>query len=697
MFQIVTWLWLLCISYSPPVSGEPCQSWIRNRTEATNQVDLVVSSKCVMKATINNPFPNLNGDFIFSQDNNNNYNDDEGITKINVRYTLNQLTNGGHKYHVHRYGDIFASNGDSTGSHFVGVTNDRPLSGPQEVGLLNGGLPIQSDGRESTGSYSDNVASMNDYNSILGRGMIVHGTEDPNPDIRAGQCVIGLTATNANIRMPDSKCIHKATCTLTPVQTGIASGLVEITTVGSGKTKKLFFKGLVYGLGDGDYQMRVHKYGDISNNGLHTGGIFGGTQFLRQTGNLGGDTFTFQSVKSWASVSFEDTVASLNGPDSIMGRSLTIEDTNGVISALCIVGLGRDVDSPQPKSPSGISSSWTHHVTATAAVLYGRSLDTFPNFHAYVSLFLLDEDHWLGGGSGARVRYLINGLVPGDFYIMAVNRYSAGLGGVFVGWNATREKVGAWKHPIQVDANGQALGEFIDHYTKFNDYNSILGRSIVLYAGNDTNGTVIGQGTIGRMEEGTTRDYPAAPITKANVYFSGVNRLTTTHGVLDINSNGSVSYNLMNLVANHSYIIYLYTTGDLFSIDDSVKTVTSAGNMQDVLGQELNTDGNGQTAGTFSTNFMINGQTSILGKVVTVVDFVTKNTVAAGVLGIKEDDPAYSGPTEIRSDSPTPSPTQTVIIPPGTQSPIMGLGMMSTLSSWCVLSFVTYIVLVSLL
>eukprot|EP00463_Aulacantha_scolymantha_P001446 TRINITY_DN2050_c0_g1_i1.p1 TRINITY_DN2050_c0_g1~~TRINITY_DN2050_c0_g1_i1.p1 ORF type:complete len:291 (+),score=55.56 TRINITY_DN2050_c0_g1_i1:663-1535(+) len=288
-------------------------------------------------------------------------------------------------------------------------------------------------------------------------------------------------------------------------------------------------------------------------------------------------------------------------------------------------------------------------------------------------------------------------------YVMAVNRYTGGNSGIFIGWNVTREKVGAWEHQIQADVNGHAFDEFIDHHTKFNDYNSILGRSIVLYAGNDTTGDPIGHGNIGLMEKRTTPDYPPAPVTKGKVFFTAVNRLVQTYGWLGVTSQGTGTYDLKNLQANHSYELRVYTTGDLFSAGDKNVSMASAGNMLYVLQSSVTMDTNGVQSGSFSNGKIdLNGPNSILGRVVTVADLATQKTVAVGVLGIEEDDPAFSGPTQIRCDiaCPTPSPTpRTVILPPSsppTRS-FNSLGVVSASSYWCVLSLVTYAAFIGLL
>jgi len=350
-----------------------------------------------------------------------------------------------------------------------------------------------------------------------------------------------------------------------------------------------------------------------------------------------------------------------------LGRSLVIETTSGNKLGICVIGLARDVNSPEPFAPEETSlKDGTPQVSGTAAVLLAVSYTNTPKFYGYVELFLLERDHWLGDGAGSRIRYRLSGLVPKNNYVLVVNRYHGGKGGIFVGWNVTRKQVGAWEHNVSADENGHAHNEFIDHHTKFNDYNSILGRSIVM----SHNGNIIAHGVIGTMEQHNTLDYPGAPITKAKVSFTTVNQLDATHGWLTTTHQGKVNYELNNLQANRSYGIYVYSSGDLFSIGDAnVDNLLSAGEMSYAIAETLKMSSNGNRIGNFTeAKIKLNGKLSVLGNVVAIRDLITQKAVAAGVLGIEQDDPAYTGPKEIHCDiecpdAPTESPTP-VIVPP---------------------------------
>jgi len=671
MPQFVLGLSLFLLHLPSLVNGAACRTW--HNGAFTDKVNLVSSARCEMVATSNNPNPEMGGQFEFLQDPTNDYSDqDEGITKIQVSYAFNLLTNGDHRYHVHRYGDIFAADGAATGSHFVGVTNSRPQGGNQEVGLLNDGIPVQSDGGESSGSFPDNVATMNHYNSILGRGMVIHGTEDPDPNIRAGQCVVGLTGENSGIQMYDSECVSKATCTLTPIGDATVSGTVEIMTVGDGETKKLVFKALVYGLNNGAYSITAHTKGDVSADAANIGSLFGGSHVDRTAGLLGGEDFSFQSKDGWATASFEDTVVGLNGPNSILGRSLVVRSLLGKF-AVCAVGLAKNAESPEPMKPTGVTDG-IPQITAASAVFQSAT----PALYGYVEFFLLESDHWLGGEkkSGSRIRYRISGLTPGMEYRMSITQYGGALND-FVGWNVTypfiteRVAVGGFNHSIQADANGHAHAEIIDPHIKFNDYNSVLGRSIVIYSYSE--GENIMSGIIGRMEERTTLDHPRSPVTQAEVNFIAVNQGSATGSSLSITSAGRVDYDIKNLQVNHTYILHVHKTGDLFSINDAARqSFLSAGTLEEALLPNLQLipmGPSGNRVGSFTSGAvkLNGGDSNVLGRVVSIVDSVTLMTVAAGVVAIKEDNPSYTGPTdtELHCDINCIPATDPPTLPPG--------------------------------
>jgi len=93
-----------------------------------------------------------------------------------VDYEIFGLTDGQHPFHVHRWGDIGSSQATFVGGHFIGnCSSCRPNGMPQEVGLLNDGVPLQSTASLASGQFTDTVAKLRGQNTILGRAIVVHG------------------------------------------------------------------------------------------------------------------------------------------------------------------------------------------------------------------------------------------------------------------------------------------------------------------------------------------------------------------------------------------------------------------------------------------------------------------------------------------------------------------------------------------
>jgi Cu-Zn family superoxide dismutase len=99
-------------------------------------------------------------------------------TGIKVTADVSGLAPGKHGFHVHEYGDCSAANATSAGGHFnpFGMPHGAPTSDQRHVGDL-GNLSADSTG---VAHYEriDTMLRLNGPNSIIGRGLIVHGGED---------------------------------------------------------------------------------------------------------------------------------------------------------------------------------------------------------------------------------------------------------------------------------------------------------------------------------------------------------------------------------------------------------------------------------------------------------------------------------------------------------------------------------------
>jgi superoxide dismutase, Cu-Zn family len=111
------------------------------------------------------------------------------------------LTPGPHGFHVHQYGDCTTPNGDSAGGHFnpEGMAHGGPTSQERHVGDL-GNIIADKEGKAHL-EWTDKLLSFEGRDSIIGRGLIVHGMADDlvsqpvgNAGPRVACGVIGISA-----------------------------------------------------------------------------------------------------------------------------------------------------------------------------------------------------------------------------------------------------------------------------------------------------------------------------------------------------------------------------------------------------------------------------------------------------------------------------------------------------------------------
>jgi len=246
------------------------------------QVNFVTDAVCRVKATSNNPAP-VSGSFTFNAPTSNAAVDPgDGETVLTTSYSLNGLTDGDHKYHVHNFGDVFAPDGTSVENHFIGNTHTRPASGLQEVGLLNDGAPVQSPdgGGQASGSFPDSSADLNGINSILGRAVVIHGTLSPNPLTKATQCVIGWNG-DSTTKIREVHEISRTSCFLEPTQGSIYPNLqgdVQFEVNEFGSVDVRVFVTLGSGSDRSDFSLQINQAGNIlTPDGSGQTSIFTGT------------------------------------------------------------------------------------------------------------------------------------------------------------------------------------------------------------------------------------------------------------------------------------------------------------------------------------------------------------------------------------------------------------------------------------
>ncbi|KAH7721431.1 superoxide dismutase [Aphelenchoides avenae] len=104
-------------------------------------------------------------------------------------------------------------------------------------------------------------------------------------------------------------------------------GVIDFTTVDT--QDKVLVNGTITGLSPENHGFHIHEFGDYGNNCLATGDHFnprgathGGRESpQRHVGDLGN---VVADADGTAHFSFEDSLISLNGPESIIGRAVVV-------------------------------------------------------------------------------------------------------------------------------------------------------------------------------------------------------------------------------------------------------------------------------------------------------------------------------------------------------------------------------------
>jgi superoxide dismutase, Cu-Zn family len=97
---------------------------------------------------------------------------------IKVVADLHGLTPGKHGFHIHECGDCSAIDGTSAGGHFNprGKQHGAPMDQVRHMGDM-GNIEADASGNAHL-EYIDNSIQLNGPESIIGRGIIIHNSED---------------------------------------------------------------------------------------------------------------------------------------------------------------------------------------------------------------------------------------------------------------------------------------------------------------------------------------------------------------------------------------------------------------------------------------------------------------------------------------------------------------------------------------
>ena len=158
----------------------------------------------------------------------------------------------------------------------------------------------------------------------------------------AGVCVFWNSFSQAGLEKPMIKKITKAVCVLYPTQGNDVSGVVTFEQIDKG----VKVTADLTGLSTGKHGIHIHEFGDCSSqDGSSAGGHFnpegkthgGPMDMTRHTGDMG--NLVADDVGK-AHLEYTDTMIKLNGPESIVGKSV-------------IVHKGEDDLKSQPAGNSG--------------------------------------------------------------------------------------------------------------------------------------------------------------------------------------------------------------------------------------------------------------------------------------------------------------------------------------------------------
>jgi len=279
------------------------------------------------------------------------------------------------------------------GSHWN--YNNSLVHGCPEIDGLNrhngdlGNWNVTADGQINDFKIIPDLINLSGTDSIIGRGLVLHGITDPctNGTVygpRIALCVIGVQNTTAqgnvtNLAGNPAASTTSAVCYVQPTIYSNVTGSVWFTQTASGTTVVGHFNQLV-----GIHGIHVHQYGDLrGDDGTASGSHWNPTNTVhgippfspRHVGDMGNVYSYANDSTAWYSYQNND-ILTLTGPNSIVGRTLTIHvdpdnctpPTGGAGSriAQCVVGLVNSTYNPAPTVPAGIQA--TQNITSCQAL-----------------------------------------------------------------------------------------------------------------------------------------------------------------------------------------------------------------------------------------------------------------------------------------------------------------------------------------
>lgn len=608
---------------------------------------------------------------------------------VRVKYEMRNIPPGNHTWHVHTLGDIIGRDtGLSVSGHFVGNPDPaRTGDALNEVGNVNDGKMIFTTTAGNVfGSFKDYTLELNGENSIIGRSIIVHGDgNEEKPSRRVAACTIGAKIIDASFQEPTcasqlnevnfERQVMRATCSFQPTSHTNEDYTGSINFVYDPSDDVVTIDYNICDIETGSHAFHVHTYGELfSGSSNSQGGHFKGfcptdgicrpgTSLPDEVGLIldGAHTINNGGDACATANNLEDSVIKLNGPNSIIGRSIVIHrPTTGERVANCVIG--RDDDEATEEAAAIIE----RRTLVERAVCDLRPINDGPAVASgFVALELQDFTDYDGT---VDIRFGAKGLADGSYKIYIHQKGDVSdLGNVFDGdctnCGSGRNEVGDTGIAFTV-SGGVAHGYAVDSAINLNSYNTVVGRTLVIKADSDNTDKLAC--VIGVAEEGDLVRAPVAlkgtiefDVDNQPVYIPPQNTVPyirrgsallrsedgndTPQGVVDFIHEPTTSEVLVRgffhgLTASTTYDVEVAANGNLCGANSTYtgETVHTVGTLT------TDSDGHGRVYSSFEEISLGNHTSSVIGRRLVVRSQAAGTpVVSSGVIGRAKEDETY--------------------------------------------------------